>query len=354
MNLPFSPHLPTDRLGASFSKKVSTYKFYWLLAIIESVEEGEVAIEKKILFSRMITNAWYTVNYFHVSFGKQDLIQQAVYDILKIEKLSIDVKKKDLLEILQQSDKTETKQCLRHFNKNVPHWFLSPWFPRMRVNDSDTDYKKQIYSSSQFFANDCLYALHEDFISINPAWISYITSNAKILKDFCYWNLCLFLQARNPNVPDIPNKLIKPPFRSSLTNQRNNYWNIVFKELGFIDCIFTGNKLVVDNFALDHFIPHAFVSHNLIWNLIPIDKSFNSVKSDKLPSMERHFDKFFDLQKNAFEIVKFHSPKSKLLEEYLTIFPVLEEAEDFEYGRFRDSVGALVSIGGNNGFGRMR
>ena len=41
------------------------------------------------------------------------------------------------------------------------------------------------------------------------------------------------------------------------------------------------NKLIFEekNFALDHFIPHAFVSHDLIWNLLPIEKRFNSIKS---------------------------------------------------------------------------
>jgi hypothetical protein len=349
MNLPFLDNLTTNKLASSFANTSATYKFYWLIAIIELVENGQTNIKKRAIFSRMISNSWYTVNYFHVSFGKQDLIQKAVQDILKFESLPIDIKKDNLISILENSNKTETSKSLEHFNLNVPHWFLSPWFPKTQ-GKNDSNYKKRIYSSSQNFENECLYGLHDESIVINPIWINYLKLNAKILKDFCYWNLSLFLQSRNPNVPDIPNKLIKPATRNTLIKQRTNYWNIVFKELGTANCIFTDNKLQIDNFATDHFIPHAFVSHDLIWNLIPIDKSFNCSKNDRLPPIDKYFDKFFDLQKTAFEIIYNENPKNRLIEDYLTIFPKLESSNDFNYLRYKESIQPLITIAHNNRF----
>ena len=47
---------------------------------------------------------------------------------------------------------------------------------------------------------------------------------------------------------------------------------------------------------MEHFIPYSFVSHDLIWNLIPADKKFNNSKSDKLPSLNKYFEPFFILQ----------------------------------------------------------
>jgi len=166
----------------------------------------------------------------------------------------------------------------------------------------------------------------------------------------------MFLQKRNPNVPDIPNKLIKSFTRSSLAKQTNDYWKPVFQELGSIECIFTGNKLIFEEkkYALDHFVPHAFVSHDLIWNLIPIDKSFNSSKSDKLPSIDKYFDKFFNLQKAAFEIVKQQNSKNKFLEEYLIILPNLEDRNEFDYTRYKESIQPLITIASNNGFVYMK
>jgi hypothetical protein len=121
------------------------------------------------------------------------------------------------------------------------------------------------------------------------------------------------------NIDDIINGIISNKYRyhenldfeESITTfkkayQENNNWKPVFQELGLIEYIFTGNKLIFEEkkYALDHFVTHAFVSHDLIWNLIPIDKSFNSSKSDKQPSIDKYFDKFFNLQKEAFKIVK--------------------------------------------------
>jgi hypothetical protein len=310
MNLPSSDSLPVNKLASVFGSTSATYKFYWLIALIELVEEGNVEIAKRKIFSRMISNSWYTINYFHISFGKQDNLQMAVERILKEESLTIDEKKNKLDFCLEHSTNKETINQLLHFDRNVPHRFLSPWFPILK-NETDTSFRKRIHLLSQDFEKGCLYGLHNDYIQINPLWIPYLKSNAKVLKDYCYWNLALFLQTRNPNVPDIPNKLIKPATRNGLANQTKDYWKIVFQELGSIQCIFTDTPLYFDekNYALDHFVPHAFVSHDLIWNLLPIEKKFNSSKSDKLPLFDIHFDKFYDLQKMAFEINKHHNSK---------------------------------------------
>ena len=347
MNLPNSESLSVNKLASVFSSTSATYKFYWFLSILELVEEGNTTITKRKIFSRMISNSWYTVNYFHVSFGNQDLIQEAVRSIQKIENLTIDENKSKINAVLDNTKNKTTIQLLNHFDLNVPHWFISPWFSGNRSS---------IYSLSRDFNNGCIYSLEKDYININPIWTSYLKSNSKLLKDFCYWNLSLFLQKRNPNVPDIPNKINKAITRNSLTKQTNEYWKLVFNELGSIDCIFTDNKLIYDEkkYALDHFVPHAFVSHDLIWNLIPIDKSFNSSKSDKIPSVEKYFDKFFNLQKTAFEIVSSQNSKNKYLEEYLTIFPDLDGSNGFDYLRYKESIQPLITIASNNGFSFMK
>jgi hypothetical protein len=344
MNLPFSENLQVHKLSAVFASTSATYKFYWFLAIIELVEEDTIVIPKKKLFARMISNSWYTINYFHITFGKQDNFETAVKTILKEEELTIDAKKMEIDATLGMSKNPTTMKQLYHFDKNVPHWFLSPWFSRSN--------QKEIYQSSKKFDNDCLYALYEEEIVMNPLWIPYLKSNAKVLKDFCYWNLALFLQTRNPNVPDIPNKLIKPAKRNGLTKQTNEYWKNVFVELGSIDCIFTNTKLYFDqkNYALDHFIPHAFVSHDLIWNLIPIEKSYNGSKSDKLPWFNKHFDKFYELQRMAYEINKKHNPKSKYMDEFTTIF---SDSDSFEKEKFSNTIQPLLTIASNNGFQYM-
>lgn len=85
MHLPKSNNLPINKLASVFGSTSATYKFYWLIALIELVEEGNIEISKRKIFSRMISNSWYTINYFHISFGKQDNLQIAVEKILKEE-----------------------------------------------------------------------------------------------------------------------------------------------------------------------------------------------------------------------------------------------------------------------------
>ncbi len=343
MQLPQSNKLPVNLLSACFNKTTATYKYYWFISILQEIEKGKSQIEKKDLFARMISNAWYTVNYFHISFGQHDLIQNTVEYFKEAEHIPIDQKQERVILILTNTKNKTSIQKLRHFDKNVPHWFLSPWFPKKS--------KADIYRASKAMGNGCLYALYPDVIEINPDWLPYLRANIRLLKDFSYWNLSLFLQSRNPNVPDIPNKLIKHAKRNSLTKQRRKFWDIVFHEVKTLPCIYTGEPLSIGNYDVEHFIPYSFVSHDLIWNLIPAESSFNSIKSNKLPPLDKYFDGFYNMQKLAIEIVTKQDPKNKFLEDYLTLFPAVNDS--LNKTNFRDRIQPLVTIAANNGFEYM-
>ncbi len=133
MQLPHSFGLPVNHLAASFNKTTATYKYYWLLSILQEVEYGNLNISKRSLFARMMSNAWYTINYFHVSFGKADIIQDTIKAINEIEKIPIDEKQEIIYNKLLISSNKKTQNLLWHFNKYVPHRFLSPWFPSWKL-----------------------------------------------------------------------------------------------------------------------------------------------------------------------------------------------------------------------------
>jgi len=338
MQLPFSSDIPISKLASVFRSTSATYKFYWFWAILEVVEEGKLTINKKDIFARMLSLSWYTVNYFHISFGKQDLIQQAIFKVKDLENLNIDYKQSVILNRLIRSKNPETIKLLLHFNNNVPHKFLSPWL--------GSGSRVKVYELSLDNNLNAPYQLHKEFIVINDKWFNYFRNNLGILKSFCFWNLALFLQSRNPNVPDIPNKIHRPIIRGSLNKHKQKFWDIVINELGFINCIYTNEKLVVGDYIIEHFLPHQFVAHDLMWNLIPADSQFNSKKSDKLPPFEKYFDDFYYLQKEGFEIIRKNSPKNKFLQDYLTIFPELS----FEKSRFIEHIQPMLTIAHNNGF----
>ena len=45
-------------------------------------------------------------------------------------------------------------------------------------------------------------------------------------------------------------------------------------------------------YDVDHFIPWSFVMNDELWNLMPMDSSLNSSKSNRLPKWDPFFDRF--------------------------------------------------------------
>ncbi|MFC3416829.1 HNH endonuclease domain-containing protein [Algoriphagus hitonicola] len=343
-NLPEERNLPIQFLSSTLGKTAATYKFYWFISLVQLIEEEGAIVEKKKIFARMLANAWYTVNYFKISFGKQDKVHEAVSYFKEEIKIPIDLGRTRVWEKILSSKDSRSNSILSHFDNQVPHWFLSPWFPRMS--------KRQIYSNSKDPKRKSPYFLESNFIEVNPEWLSYLLKNSAILKDFCFWNLSLFLQKHNPNVPDIPNKLIKPISRASLNKQKRDFWNIYFEEVKEQECIYSGENLTSKNYVLDHFVPYNFVSHDLNWNLVPAHASINGSKSDKLPRLNQYFDSFYEIQKRALQVVIKNHPASKLIEDYLSIFPSIES---FQYtglskNKFKETIEPLITIAHNNGF----
>lgn len=349
--LPNSNKIDVKRLGQVFANTVATYKFYWFLSILEIFNQtGKTNITYKDIICRMIIKSWYPIQYFKLSFGQADMLVAQCNEILNDYNLRIDIKQGELeeeLDILYNNSQKMHSHIL-HFGKNVPHWFMSPWFPKCN--------EREIIEYSQSFTNNCPYAIYkspEKRIVINPSWTEYFSDNYGLLCDYCYWNLTLFLQRRNPNVPDIPHKLIQPLERSSLAQQRK-YWDIIFESVGTIPCIYTGKMLSKDSFDLDHFIPWSFVAHDLMWNLVPADSSINSSKSNHLPALDKYLASFAERQQTGIRIVSQIAPNSKLLEDFLQLGASIQElgqmpAPDF-MNLYKKSITPLYQIAENMGF----
>lgn len=338
--LPFSPHINNPALASIFNYTSATYKFYWFLGIIEEVENGAKKIDKERIFARMIANAWYPIQYFKLSFGSQDKIAELIHEFHTTTSISVnDSKQKIYNNLVDQKDETIFKK-LYHLDKNVPHKFLSPWY---KGNSN------KVRSASQSDSSNVIYQLYKNHIIVNDNWYEYMRLNARTLKEYAFWNLALFVQTRNPLIPDVINKLIKPAKRNSLTYQRNNFWNIYLEEKKDVRCIFTDEALDKSDYHLDHFVPYSFVAHDLIWNLVPINSSFNNSKNNKLPILDEHFEKFFDIQNDALELLD-KRLKKKFREEYITIFKSYKSSKDFNKQKLKETIEPLISVASNNGF----
>ena len=347
LNLPQSNELTIGKLSMVFSNTTASYKFYWFISFLQLFyKNGNPKIPLKHVLIKMICNAWYPINYYKINFGFSDKLSDNILEIKNILEIPNETDIDDLFIILNNSTNHEINNLIWHFEQMVPYRFLSPWIKGT---------KREVIMLSQEYENNCLYRIYSDktFIEINPEWETYLYVNKRIIFDFIYWNLLKYLQLRNPNVPNLASKLIKPITRTSLTKQRN-FWNIVFDEYKTIQCIYTGKELTKNEFDIEHFIPWSFVSHDQMWNLIPSDSSINSSKRNKLPSMDKYFNSFVALQYKALKLGYTKNPKMKLLEDYLildgNINNLLEN--DFEYfkKKYYDLISPLIQIASNSGF----
>ena len=312
---------------------------------------GAVRISIWDLVISMVANAWYPIHYFRLSFGKNDSMYVAIKTIRELTGLPYDASKKQVEDTLRsQLHRKEIKSTLRVFTLNVPFRFLRPWI--------DTSKDKEVVVRSHSFENGALYALHKDskeewIVEINPAWCTYLQEHYSILLDFAYWNLTLFLQVRNPNVPNIPNKLIRPESRKSLTSQRT-FWNTVIQASGPVECIYTGKPLYVGDYDLDHFIPWSFVTHDLAWNLVPSNPSVNSSKSDRIPDIDLYLPKLSLAHHEAIKVYCDLGKKESALEDYVslgyTVRELLQMPQDKFDEVFRQTFSPMAQIACNMGF----
>lgn len=303
----------------------------------------------------MTTNAWYPVSYFRLSFGKSDSLRDAIISLQEVHQLPMNISLNKLRKWLHShKNDTQVRQTLGFLPKNVPYWFMRPW-----IDIADT---KEIMRRSQSLENNCPYKLTKDndtiWVELNPRWLPYLKENYVILKDYAYWNLSSFLQVRNPNVPNIINKLVKVENRQALTRQRN-YWDFVLDHSDGQKCIYTNKPITVSNYDLDHFIPWSFVSHNLLWNLIPADESVNSSKSDRLPDLNRFLLKLASTQQKAVRICLSENYRGQeILEDYISLGCTPQELIQMDnttlHNCFARTFNPLSQIALNMGFEQWR
>ena len=316
MNIPQSNILTTRYLNRVFDKTVATYKYYWFLGILDiCVKQGKTRMNVWEIMISMVANAWFPVNYFRLSFGRSESLYETILTLQKEYDIPINIGVGELTKLLQvMIQRQEIRKRLNFLQLNVPFRFLRPWI--------DTSDDKEMVKRSQKFENGCLYKLEKEngtfWVELNPIWQTYLQENYDILSSFTYWGLTNFLQVRNPNVPNIPNKLIKKEERNSLSAQRK-FWNTAISRGLEVRCIYTGKLLEEREYDLDHFIPWSFVSHDLLWNLMPADSSINSSKSNKLPDLNMYLPKLAEAHQAALRINLEKGKQDKLLEDYLSL-----------------------------------
>jgi hypothetical protein len=363
VDLPASNKLPVEYLAASFSNVTNSYKFYWFLSILEYIKENQTSIiPLNKLLANMVGSVWYPTNYFRLSFGKQDRLNQIALKVKVTTGLAVDAKKGQVVDVtltclLTQPDLSKEIFSLGRF---VPQRFLRPFFQNLLKGKPDWQVDKLIVElADNAFTNPtetCLYRfvnIPEEAIELQPDWFDYLQRHLNILTGFCLWHLVNYLQKNNPNVPNLASKLFEPEKRD--LKQARAFWRLVFDLTEPMICIYSGQTMDKDDFSLDHFLPWRFVTHDLLWNIIPTPKNVNSAKSDNLPKIDLYFAAFAQRQYTAFQSVA-NLRKTKLLEDYVLLFKKedFHEVKELSSEQFvailHDTIVPQIQIAKNMGF----
>ena len=361
MRLPNHSNIDTQKLSTVFNNTVTSYKFYWFYSLLKAIEKNKSEVDMKDLFVEMVVGVWYPNHYFKINFGLLDKLGNLANEAFQIKELNVQVDTeaniliKKISSFVEDNPKHSFSNNLLKISNYVPFRFIRPWFDAEVKGLKDSKLNKTIKQlATANSPHKPPYYFDNDTLIFDEDWFRYLQKHLKIMQDFCFWNLLNYLQKRNANVPNIAAKLFPPnPADRNLTKQ-HKFWKIVIeKQKQPIHCVFSG-EVIHGKYALDHFIPWSFVTHNQLWNLTPITQSVNSQKSNNLPNLNTYFEPFANLQYEAFHI-GIQSNLKRQLEDYLAVFHSdLHQIQQLSKSAFkeklRQQVEPLSQIAANMGF----
>jgi len=318
-----------------FSNTQNSYKYYWFLSIIEICnQKKEISFDEIVL--KIISKLWFPVNYFKLSFGKIDQCSKHIRQIQKNYQLKDNINEKDLYEFLIESKDSEfLLKIINELTRYVPYRFIRPWFTEQTRGLKDGLVNSRILEvqneSAPYKIN-----INLKTIKINQEWIEWIKINYTLIKSYTLFELTKYLEKENPNITNLSKKLEKPDARK-LTIPKKHWKQFIIENPHCIDVFQKKPLIEIENLNLDHFLPWSFLTHDLIWNLHPIDKSINSSKSNFIPK-KSYFQQFFDLQYNFCNYL-LKNNINKPLEDYYKLFNCSnEELNNLQIDQFKSKM----------------
>ncbi|MDB9314133.1 HNH endonuclease domain-containing protein [Spirulina sp. CS-785/01] len=310
--LPSSEIVDVSALSRLFADTTNSYKYLFFFFLIDILKRNDFDINLSISFQQivveMIANAWYPHNYFKLSFGTQDKLTEKL-DSLNLELSEPVLKFTDTDKKLLRNtiEKQSLDDIVKFLTRYVPYRLLCPFLEQeLKIENVDRgkgnklDIAMPLIARKYFKDRRPLYCFNSvqynqcNVLQINSDWAKYLKDNYAIVRGWASWEWLNYMQNKNPNIPNLVNKIFIPQRRGAL-QQQTQYWKTVLQKQSKTLCIYSGEELDIKNISLDHYIPWSFVAHDQLWNLIPVRKEINSSKSNNLPS-DQYFEKFVHLQ----------------------------------------------------------
>lgn len=183
MQLPDHSRLPIGKLSSVFRHTDKSYKFYWLLAILDHLQDKDkrsLTATYTDLTTRMLSHVWYPLNYYKLSFGHRDRFRQIADFVAGY--LEVDTREKaadpfcQIQENLPGEARPGFTKHLRVLREMVPYRLQQPFFKAELKNLKDHRKNPEIIAqANKTFgsATKPFYRYLPDGIELDADWADY-------------------------------------------------------------------------------------------------------------------------------------------------------------------------------------
>lgn len=291
------------------------YKFYWLEAIVQLISEGVTETTFDTVIDEMICNAWYSVREFHIHLSGMQLdgqvrdgLERAINRLSEISSLPTNASKVEIKNAIKEHN-TELKVAKEQLTNMVPYRALAGFFDKAEET-ADWGSVKRMTAYIERINRDIVllpYTLGENSklkkeIRFQPSWVEMIQDNTVAILGWIQYEKVKWLQNNNPEVPGLIYKLAPLDEKMRKLGHVRKLWDGIL-DLRSINDVFTDKPIDLTQYDVDHFIPWSFVMNDELWNLMPMDSSLNSAKSNRLPAWDDFFIRFAKNQYIMYEMI---------------------------------------------------
>lgn len=323
-HLKYKNDLNIDSFIHMLDDTTECYKFYWLDALLKLFSLGKTEIVFDDLINQMIADAWYSVVEYHLHLGPKNAsgkimnsLERAVIKLSQLTNIPNDADRDTIILAVKENDR-ELHGEKDQLTKNVPYRMLSPFMHEVKGNDRIWDQKKRLIAYiEQLNKKECIpYQITNGAglkkrVVINEEWQNFFMDNFVTISGWIEVKKVRYLQGRNPGVPGIIYKLVPENNKQRKLRYVRNLWNTIIETKPVYD-IYSEKLLGLNDFDIDHFVPWSFVANDELWNLLPMDSSLNSSKSNNLPQW-----KYFELfAKNQYMMYESAKSSEKIMDKF--------------------------------------
>ena len=302
------------------------YKFYWLEAIVQLISEGVGETTFDAVIDEMICNAWYSVREFHIHLSGitadgqvRDGLERAVLKLTELSDLPANASKVEIKNAIAEHN-DELKIFKEQLTNMVPYRALAGFFNKSD-EPADWDSVRRMIAYIEHINRDVVllpYILGPESklkkkIYFQDAWIAMIQDQTVSILGWIQYEKVKWLQNNNPEVPGLIYKLAPMDEKMRKLNNVRKLWEGILDVCEVRD-VFTDQLVVSKQYDMDHFVPWSFVMNDELWNLMPMDSSLNSSKSNRLPKWDPFFERFARNQFLMYKLIHKRAGIRKLYE----------------------------------------